>query len=163
MHKLRVYIETSVWSFAYAEDTPDYRADTLAFFERCREGAFELFVSEVVLAEIERADEPLKSELMRLVSEHRPTLFELSPEALELADAFVRERVVPRNKPEDARHVAAAFVNELDVLVSWNFRHIANVRRAARFNAVAILAGYHRPLRIVSPQEVLYDDEVDAD
>lgn len=45
------------------------------------------------------------------------------------------------------------------VLELWNFRHLANVRRAERFNAVAILAGYHRPLRIVSPAEVLYDEE----
>jgi hypothetical protein len=54
--------------------------------------------------------------------------------------------------------VAIAFGEELDVLVSWNFRHIASVRRAERFNAVAVMSGYYRPLKIVSPAEVLYDD-----
>jgi hypothetical protein len=47
----------------------------------------------------------------------------------------------------------------LDVLVSWNFRHISNVRRADRFNALAVLDGFLKPLRIVSPAEVLYDDQ----
>lgn len=40
--------------------------------------------------------------------------------------------------------------------MSWNFRHIANLRRAEKFNAVAVLQGYHHEMRIVSPGEVLY-------
>lgn len=159
MRKLKVYIETSVWSFAFAEDVPNYREDTLAFLERCRAGVFETFVCPLVLEEIERASEPLRTKLAELVRQIAPTLIEFSPAAAELADRFVREGVVPAGKPEDAGHVAAAFIEEMDVLVSWNFRHIANVRRAERFNAAAILAGYHRPLRIVSPPEVLYDEE----
>jgi len=55
--------------------------------------------------------------------------------------------------------VAAAFDEGLDVLVSWNFRHIANVRRAEKFNAVAILQGYHHAMRIVSPAEVMYAED----
>ena len=159
MRKLRVYIETSVWSFAFAEDAPNYRDDTLAFLERCRAGAFDTVICPLVLEEIERASEPLQARLAELVRQIGPTLIEFSPSAAELADRFVRQGVVPASKPEDAGHVAAAFVDEVDVLVSWSFRHIANVRRAERFNAVAVLAGYHRPLRIVSPAEVLYDEE----
>ena len=159
MRKLRVYVETSVWSFAFAEDAPDYRDDTLAFLERCRAGAFETFVCPLVLEEIERADEPLRTKLAELIRQTGPALIEFSPAAAALADRFVEARVVPASKPEDAGHVAAAFIEEMDVLVSWNFRHIANVRRAERFNAVAVLAGYHRSLRIVSPSEVLYDEQ----
>jgi predicted nucleic acid-binding protein len=158
MPKLRIYIETSVWSFAFADDAPDYRADTLAFFDRCRQNAFDVFVSDVVLGELVQADEPLRSELSALVRDIRPAFVALTSDANELADAFVREGVVPPSKPEDARHVAIAFGEELDVLVSWNFRHIASVRRAERFNAVAVMSGYYRPLKIVSPAEVLYDD-----
>ncbi len=159
MPKLRVYVETSVWSVAFADDAPNYQADTLAFFDRCRGGILDTYVSDIVLAEIARADEPLRTRLTGLVREVRPTLIGFSPPAGELADRFVREGVVPRSKPEDARHVASAFVEELDVLVSWNFRHIVNLRRSERFNAVAVLAGYLHPLRIVSPTEVLYDEE----
>ena len=159
MNNLRIYIETSVWSFAFADDVPDYRADTLAFFQRCRGGGCDTFISDVVIAEIERAEEPLRQRLLDLIRDVHPIIFELSDRASLSADAFLKGGAVPPSKPEDARHVAAAFAEELDVLVSWNFRHIANVRRADRFNALALLAGYHRPLRIVSPAEVLYDDE----
>jgi predicted nucleic acid-binding protein len=159
MAKLRVYVETSVWSFAFAEDAPDYTADTLLFFERCRQGAYEVFISDMVLREVEKADDALQNKLKGLIRDVQPRLFAVSAEAQRLASAFVSEGVVPPSKPEDATHVATAFQEELDVLVSWNFRHIANVRRAERFNAVAVLMGYYRPLRIVSPAEVLYDDE----
>ena len=161
MAKLRVYVETSVWSFAFADDAPDYRADTLLFFERCRRGELAPCISTVVLEELDRAPVDLRARLLHLVGEIGLVVVAMNPEAERLATAFLRERVVPAGKPEDARHVAAAFQADLDVLVSWNFRHIAGVRRADRFNAVAVLEGYYKLLRIVSPAEVLYDDETD--
>jgi len=157
--KLTVYIETTVWSFALADDVPDYRADTEDFLDRCRRRVFQPFVSTLVLDEISRAETPLRENLEQLVAGIRPTLFTPTARALELADAFLAARVVPPSKPDDAGHVAAAFDRRLDILVSWNFRHIANVRRAERFNAVAVLEGYNHVLRIVSPAEVLYAED----
>ena len=159
---LNIYVETSVWSFAFAEDAPDYRSDTLTFLDRCREGRVRPFVSQVVLDEIDRADAPLRTQLIELLNEIGPGVVGCTDQAERLAHAFLRERVVPVKKPEDARHVAVAFAEELDVLVSWNFRHIAGVRRADRFNAVALLEGFYKPLRIVSPAEVIYDDGIES-
>lgn len=157
--KLNIYIETTVWSFALADDVPDYRADTEEFLERCRRRVFMPYISALVVEEIGRAESPLREHLEHLVGDVRPTLFPLSDQALSLADAFLAAGVVPRGKPDDAGHVAAAFDRRLDVLVSWNFRHIANVRRSEKFNAVAVLQGYHHELRIVSPSEVLYAED----
>ena len=134
-------------------------ADTEEFLDRCRGRVFEPFISSLVLQEISRADALVRERLEKLVVDVRPTLFSLSDRALVLADAFHAAGVVPQSKPDDAGHVAAAFDRRLDVLVSWNFRHIANVRRAERFNAVAVLQGYHHEMRIVSPSEVLYAED----
>lgn len=160
MQKFNVYIETSVWSFAFAEDVPDYQADTLEFFKLCRERTFEPCVSTAVLNEIQFADAPLRKRLEELIRSVKPILLPWLPEVDILSEAFVREKVVPPGKPEDARHVAIAMVHSLDVLVSWNFRHIVNIRREERFNAVALLEGYHHRLRIVSPKELIYYDEI---
>jgi predicted nucleic acid-binding protein len=160
VQKFHIYIETSVWSFAFAEDVPDYRADTLTFFELCKKRVFEPYVSGAVLSEIQFADVPLRKRLEELVRSVKPVMLPLLPEADGLSEAFVREKVVPPSKPEDARHVAIAMVHGLDVLVSWNFRHIVNIRREERFNAVALLEGYHHRLRIVSPKELIYYDEI---
>jgi hypothetical protein len=59
---------------------------------------------------------------------------------------------------DDAMHVALCTVNLIDVLASWNFRHLANVNRERRIMAVNESCGYVYPLRIVSPEEVM-DDE----
>ena len=77
---LSVYIETSVWSFAFADDSPDYTRDTLAFFDVCRAGRFEPLVSTVVLKEIARADDPVRTRLWLLVREMRPRVVSLTPE-----------------------------------------------------------------------------------
>ena len=54
-----------------------------------------------------------------------------------------------------ARHVAICTVHHVDHLVSWNFKHLVNVRRAAGFNAVNLLQGYARA-SIVNPKELIY-------
>jgi len=158
MQKFNVYIETSVWSFVFAEDAPDYRADTLKFFDLCKKREFEPYISNVVLNEIQHAKTPLRKRLEEVIRDVKPVLLTASPEADSLSDAFLRAHVIPTSMPEDARHVAVAIVHGIDVLVSWNFRHIVNIRREERFNAVAVLEGYHHRLRIVSPKELIYGD-----
>jgi len=156
---LRIYIETTVWSFALADDVPDFTADTLLFFDECRAGRVKPVISPVVLEEIGRSSEPLRTRLLGLIREIAPAVAPSVPAIEELAQAFLSLGVVPPSKPDDAAHVAAAFVAKCDALVSWNFKHITNLRRADRFNAVAVLRGYSSPLRIVTPSEVLYADD----
>lgn len=156
---LRTYVETIVWSFAFAHDSPDYTRATLDFFDECRAGRVLPVISPVVVKEVMRADDPIRSRLLQLIDEIGPEITPTEPAMDALAEAFILHGVVPRSKPDDAAHVASAFVTDCEVLVSWNFKHITNVRRAERFNGVALMLGYTRPLRIVTPAEVLYGDE----
>ncbi|MBI3988961.1 MAG: hypothetical protein HY347_05030 [candidate division NC10 bacterium] len=55
---------------------------------------------------------------------------------------------------EDAIHAAAATVYELDALVSWNYRHIVNLRRKELIHATNLRQGYMKPLEIITPMEV---------
>jgi hypothetical protein len=75
-----------------------------------------------------------------------------------LAGLYLEAGVVPRKYSDDARHVAACALSGCLILVSWNFRHLANVSREAGFNAVNLLNGYPS-LRIVSPLEVIYEED----
>ena len=126
----------------------------------CTKRLFEPYISSVVLTEIQFAQPPLRRRLQELIQGVKPVLLPWLSEADDLSEAFVREGAVPPSKPQDARHVAIAVAHGLDVLVSWNFRHIVNLRREERFNAIALLGGYHHQLRIVSPKELIYYDEV---
>lgn len=156
---MRVYVETTVWSFAFADDSPDYRAATLAFFDECRRGRFSTLTSPPVFDEVLRSEEPKRSQLSKLIVEINPTRLAASDDADRLAGEFVRLGAVPPSKPIDAAHVAYAFLAQADVLVSWNFKHITNVRRSQKFNAAASLFGFQKPLIITTPSEILYGDE----
>jgi len=77
-----------------------------------------------------------------------------SGETDELADEYLRRGIVGPGSRADATHVALATVARVDILVSWNFKHIVNVGRIRRFHAVNIELGYGTP-EIRTPVEVL--------
>jgi predicted nucleic acid-binding protein len=154
MRKLSVYVETSVWSQAFAEDVPDIRKATEQFFAEARDGKNDLFISVVVLREIARANEELATQLRRLVDEFAPVVLNFDDDMDRLAQAYLEHGVVPPSKIEDAQHVAAAVASDLDVLVSWNYRHLVNVRRREEFHQISVMNGYYKPLQIVTPPEV---------
>jgi hypothetical protein len=74
---------------------------------------------------------------------------------------YIRQAVVSRRMLADAQHIAVATVARVDVLVSWNFRHIVNLDRIHGFNAVNLRAGYPL-LEIRSPLEVWKDEHEDV-
>jgi len=87
-----------------------------------------------------------------------PHILELSSRAEELAISYVKSGIVTPKYVDDARHVAIATTHGIGVLVSWNFRHIANYRRESGFNRVNIENGYPT-IRIISPLELVYEDK----
>ena len=160
MRKLKVYLDTSVVSFLFAEDSPDFRKATVEFFERYSQ-RFDLFVSDVVPTEINR-DPNLdrRHRLLDVLKQHPITVLPSSrtAEVEALATTYIDNKVLPPSKKEDALHVAYATVFELDVLLSWNFKHLANIAREERILTVNRQLGYRYPLRVLSPLEVDYED-----
>lgn len=154
MPKLSVYIETSVWSHAFADDAPESKAATLRFLDEAREDRYELFVSDVVLDEFARASEEMGRLLRELVSELSPTYLDFDEDAFSLSRKYIEHGIVPASKVDDARHVAVAVINELDILLSWNYRHLVNVRRRELFHHISVMSGYYKPLQIITPPEI---------
>ena len=82
---------------------------------------------------------------------------EESAESLDLASKYVAEGILPETFASDARHIAVATVNAIEILVSWNFKHIVHYDKIRAFNAVNVLRGYG-PLQIHTPMEVTSED-----
>jgi hypothetical protein len=80
-------------------------------------------------------------------------------ESLELAAKYISEGILSENYRDDARHIAVATTHEVDILVSWNFKHIVHYDKILRFNAVNVLMGY-KPLQIFTPMEVAHEEEI---
>jgi len=157
MRKLRVYLDTSVVNFVFADDAPDFQRATLDFFEHYAR-QYELYVSDVVLLEIDRTEDlEHRRRLISVLQEHGVDLLPNDDvdEVRRLAEQYLDRRVLPESKIEDAMHVAFATVHDMDILLSWNFKHLANVNKEAKILAVNTEEGYRHPLRLVSPLEVL--------
>ena len=158
MRKLKLYLDTSVWNFYYADDAPEKKEITRQFFENLKAGYYQIYSSAVVIQEIENADEKTRSELSVLLEEYKPIMLEVDDEIDELASIYINEGIVPERKWDDALHIAIATVNEMDGLVSWNYRHLANLNKKEKVRAVNIMHGYLKELEMITPMEVI-DDE----
>ena len=159
MRKLKLYIDTSVWNFFFADDAPEKRDVTKEFFALVQQGRYEIFISAVVVKEINDAPEPKKDQLGELIKTCPITELEITEEADELAKSYMNRGIVPEKKEDDALHVAIATVAEMDALVTWNFQHLANLRKAELFHSVSLEKGYFKKLEIVTPMEVSrYED-----
>ena len=153
MHKVRVYVDTSV--FGGIEDE-EFAAISAEFFRQARQGLFVVLVSPLTTAELENAPDSVRA-VLRGLSEDQIEPVMLTAEVRELAEDYVRSGVLGFASADDATHVAAASVAGADLIVSWNFRHIVNYNRIRGFNGVNVRNGY-RTITILSPREV-----VDAD
>ena len=80
---------------------------------------------------------------------------------MELTDTYLEREILTFKFADDAFHIALASVANVDVLVSWDFKHIVHFDKIRRFSAVNIKRGY-KPLQIYSPREVTdYGNEKD--
>ncbi len=158
MKKLQVYVDTSVIGGCEDEEFSDATRRLWSMF---RSGECIMVVSDLTLQEIEGAPAGVRKHL-----ENIPTDFQIqvsiTGEARELADAYIAHGVVGPGSLADALHVAVATVSGVDVLVSWNFKHIVNLGKIKLFNAVNLEQGYGL-IEIRTPKEVLYEEEEEED
>jgi hypothetical protein len=77
-----------------------------------------------------------------------------SREVDELRDAYLQAGVVGPASLVDAEHIAYASVAEVDLIVSWNFKHIVHFEKIRGYHGVNLAKGYN-PIPIHSPREVV--------
>lgn len=158
MPKLRIYLDTSVISHLFHDDAPESQAATIEFFERAvRPGVYDTFVSGIVLNELSRTKSPERREaLLGVIGQGGiSVLTEGTDEVDRLAEIYVRHGVIPPGKFEDALHLAYATFYEMDILVTWNYRHLARAKTATLVASLNTAEGYARPLRLLTPLELL--------
>ena len=148
--KNRIYVDTSVVSGCL--DDRFAQAST-ALFDAFRAGESIILVSDVLRLEVQKAPQAIRDILDSVPRAHLERVI-LDQEARELAEMYFKENVISRNHLEDAWHIATATVNRADLLVSWNFKHMVNIRRIHGYNGVNLKLGLPF-IEIRTPAEVL--------
>src|SRR5436305_5299550 len=151
--RLRIYVDTSV--VGGCEDD-EFREHSIRLMKYFATGKFVLVLSDLTVQELAAAPEEVRSHLGTVPEQHIEVL-QLDAEAKELAEAYITEGVIMERMRADAQHIATATVARVDVVVSWNFKHIVNLYRIHGYNSVNLRRGYPT-LEIRAPREIRPDE-----
>jgi len=152
--KQRIYIDTSVIGGYFDEEFKDATRD---LFKRFENNEITFVVSDLLDLELIGAPKNVR-ELPYKFSADKFERVELNNEAVILADTYILEKVVGKTSLEDCRHIAIATINKVDVLASWNFKHIVNLDRIKGYNSVNYRLGYPM-IEIRSPKDLIHYED----
>jgi predicted nucleic acid-binding protein len=146
----RIYIDTSVIGGYYDEE---FQEATRELFKRLENNEIVFVVSDLLDLELLEAPEQVR-QLLEKYSADKFERVALTADAIQLADAYITEKVVGKTSLEDCRHIALATINRVDVLASWNFKHIVNLDRIKGYNSVNLRLGFPM-IEIRSPKDLI--------
>lgn len=145
----RIYLDTSVIG-GYFDD--EFRDQTRRLFDAFLRGEARMVLSTLTASELLQAPKRVRDFIGDFPSEK--DIVEESDESRELATRYIAAGAVGEGSRSDAEHIALATIAKVDVLVSWNFRHIVNVPKIRRYNSVNQALGYQQ-IEIRTPLQVI--------
>jgi len=158
MRKLKVYLETTMFNYYFDKDR-DAHPDTVRLFEKIADGKYDAYTSEYAVSELKKAsDKDKRNKMLDLIEEYGLIVLKPAEEAKKLADIYVAADVIPEEYLADALHIAISSVNDIDIILSLNFRHIASKRTEEMTGNINMQNGYRR-VDIRPPMEVVEDEE----
>lgn len=150
MAKRKVYLDTSVISAYLDEKHPERMQLTREAWDIIT--TYGVYISTVNIREInDNSSRDLRRKMMNSIE--RFDVLELNEESVRLANIYIKHGIFPERFRDDALHVAVATVNDMDYLLSWNFRHIIKLRTKRMVNLVNLTSGY-KEVEIITPPEL---------
>ena len=151
--KPKIYTDTSVLGGCFDAEFDKYSLNLINEFIV---GSKIITLSDLTLKELESAPNEIRS-LLDGIPKQNIDFIELDDETRFLATKYIEEKAISQKYLVDSQHIAMATINKNDVLVSWNFKHIVNLRRIHLYNSTNLKYGYPT-IEIRSPREVIDND-----
>jgi hypothetical protein len=146
----RYYFDTSVFGGVF--DT-EFEYETRILFNRIEAGEIKCVYSGLAEAELKSAPEKVRRFFQELDAETLERI-EINEAVLTLARKYIEDNVVGLTSLDDCVHIALATFHEVDMLISWNFKHIVNPARIPGYNSVNLQLGY-KAIEIRSPKDIV--------
>ncbi|MFM2201623.1 MAG: hypothetical protein RL040_823 [Bacteroidota bacterium] len=152
----RFYFDTSVFGGIFDEE---FELESALIFKMVKSGLIRCVYSDLTEKELLNAPENVRL-FFESLSSHSTEKVLITEECFSLAKLYIEEKVVGQTSLDDCLHIATATLNKVDILVSWNFKHIVNIYRIRGYNSVNMKLG-HGTLEIRSPKEIVSNGNED--
>ena len=148
--KQRFYFDTSVFGGLF---DIEFKEETSLLFDKVKSGEIICVYSNLTESELSNAPGRVRVFFESLTDQEKEKVT-VTQDALKLAQAYIKEKVVGETSLDDCIHIATATIHKVDLLVSWNFKHIVNIYRIRGYNSINLKLGY-TTLNIHSPKEIV--------
>ena len=156
--KLKVYLDTSIISHLDQHDAPEKMQETQRLWQLFREGRYDVYISDIVITEIGQCTPAKRDILMEYLNQVDYFVFTTSESTVNLAEKFIDFGILKQKSFDDCRHIAAAILAGCDIITSWNFKHIVNVKTVRGVRTITTLEGY-KDLLIYPPSILVQEEE----
>lgn len=153
MKTLKLYLDTSVIGGCYDDE---FSEESNMLINQIKAGKYIAIISDTTLQELSQAPEKIQN-IVRGIPQENLIEIQLNDEIISLSGKYISEKVIPNWCQADALHIATATFYGVDLLLSWNFKHIVNINRIMGYNSVNLKEGY-KTLEIRSPKEVVNEE-----
>jgi predicted nucleic acid-binding protein len=151
---LKIYVDTSVFGGYYDDEFSEV---TRILFDEIKKNKYQVVISDLTEKELISAPENVKNLIEKLNISVEKLIVDKA--AIDLAMKYISEKVVGATSMDDCIHIATATINRIDVLVSWNFKHIVNIHRIKGYNSINNEFGYEN-LEIRSPKDLINHENI---
>lgn len=158
MDRLKVYLDTSVISHLLQEDVPEKMADTRQLWQMFLTGKYEVFLSTVTLEELKACPQPKQNQLFDYLGQIYYSLVQIDDNVAKVAEQIIQMGILTQKSYDDCQHIGAAIISGCDCIISWNFKHIVNIKTIRGIRAITNLKGY-KPIEILNPSVLLESEE----
>jgi predicted nucleic acid-binding protein len=147
--KTKIYLDTTIISALFDERTPERMSQTAAFWQHIND--YNVFISELVFDEIKAAPHPLQNKMLEKISNF--TSLSITDDAEHLADLYIKNGIFPEKYSDDALHTALAAINQIGILLSWNYTHLVKIKTRRMVALINTINNYN-PIEIITPPEL---------
>jgi predicted nucleic acid-binding protein len=163
MRKLKIYLDTSAIGYLDEQTSPKEMSDMLDLWKKIKLGQYDVLLSEVTLVEISENKNVAKVDVLTdFLKEIQYQLITVSEDVEDIADLVKSTGLLISDKHQNDRlHIGCAIVSGCDVLVSYNFKNLANVRIIKGVRAISLLSGYGNVNIDIVPAAMLINEESD--
>jgi hypothetical protein len=151
-----VYIETTIASFLVARTKENTLSRQWQIWTKdwwqLRRSYFECVTSPEVLREAADGDKEMSRKRLEMLK--ALTVLEWTPMVDEMANDFLNAGALPQKAKADAEHLAFATIYDINYLLTWNLKHLANAMIQARLKPVAKRRGFELPI-VCTPLQLM--------